>query len=101
MLPTVSMTVIIIFPAVTNSCYYGLLLYICEALVSLTDFVLKLKVMPHISKASSSLCLCSLVTLMFWLSLMFQNVLYNKIQGSNDNDYENCVFWDVVEVYHC
>jgi hypothetical protein len=46
------------------------------------------------------------VKLTFWLGLKFQNVLYNKIQGSNDDDCENCVFWDVapynvVEVYRC
>ena len=43
---------------------------------------------------------------MFCLSLKFQNILYNKIQGSNDDDCENCVFWgvapcNVVEVYYC
>jgi hypothetical protein len=43
---------------------------------------------------------------MFLFSLKLQNVLYNKIQGYNDDDCENCVFWNValcnvVEVYCC
>jgi len=43
---------------------------------------------------------------MFWMSLNFQIVIYKKIQGSNDDDYENCFFWDlalynVVEVDLC
>jgi hypothetical protein len=107
MLPTVNMMVIIIFPTVTNSCYCGLLLYICEVLPSPTDFVLKFKVMSHIFKPrSSSSLMSSLVKLVFWVSLKFQNILYNKIRGSNDDVYENCVFWDVapcnvVEVDHC